>query len=96
MSAQSNWQVRRLAGSLGAEITGLDLNEIAAGDEAGIEAVMAQLLEHQVIFFPGQKMDIDSHVALGKRFGRVESHPNLKNPFTQHDEVFELAATRGG
>ena len=29
-----NWQVRRLAGSLGAEITGLDLNEIAAGDEA--------------------------------------------------------------
>ena len=96
MSAQSNWQVRRLAGSLGAEITGLDLNEIAAGDEAGIEAVMAQLLEHQVIFFPGQKMDIDSHVALGKRFGRVESHPNLKNPFTQHDEVFELAATQGG
>ena len=96
MSAQNNWQVRRLAGSLGAEITGLDLNEIAAGDEAGIEAVMAQLLEHQVIFFPGQKIDIDSHVALGKRFGKVENHPNLKNPFTQHDEVFELAATQGG
>ena len=70
------WQVRRLAGSLGAEITGLDLNEIAAGDEAGIDAVKALLLEHQVIFFPGQNVDMDSHVALGKRFGKVENHPN--------------------
>ena len=49
-----------------------------------------------MIFFPGQQMDIDSHVALGKRFGKIENHPNLKNPFTQHDEVFELAATHGG
>ena len=29
--SHENGQVRRLAGSLGAEITGLDLNEIAAG-----------------------------------------------------------------
>ena len=93
---QEHWQVRRLAGSLGAEITGLDLNEIASGDQAGVDAVGSLLLEHQVIFFPGQQMDIDSHVALGKRFGKIENHPNLKNPFTQHDEVFELAATHGG
>ena len=96
MTSHDQWQVRRLAGSLGAEIVGPDLNQIAAGDQDGIDAVMAQLLEHKVIFFPGQQMDIDSHVALGKRFGKIENHPNLKNPFTQHDEVFELAATRGG
>ena len=80
MTSHDQWQVRRLAGSLGAEIVGPDLNQIAAGDQDGIDAVMAQLLEHKVIFF----------------FGKIENHPSLKNPFTQHDEVFELAATRGG
>ena len=93
--SHENWQVRRLAGSLGAEIT-VDLNKIAIGDEAGTDEVKALLLEHQVIFFPDQNVDIDSHVALGKRFAKVENHPNLKNPFTQHSEVFELAATHGG
>ena len=79
MTTTDNWQVRRLAGSLGAEITGPDLNAIAAGDEAGINAVKDLLREHQVIFFPGQQVDIESHVALGKRFGKVENHPNLKD-----------------
>ena len=61
--SHENGQVRRLAGSLGAEITGLDLNEIAAGDEAGIDAVKALLLEHQVIFFPShiQNLFVPTH-----------------------------------
>ena len=43
MAAHDQWQVRRLAGSLGAEIVGPDLNQIAAGDQDGIDAVMKQL-----------------------------------------------------
>ncbi|MDA8702530.1 TauD/TfdA family dioxygenase [Pseudomonadales bacterium] len=89
----SDWKVTRLAGALGAEITGFNLAGASGQD---IDRVKALLLEHKVIFFPGQEIDIEEHVALGRQFGQIESHPNLKNPFTQHPEVFELAATHGG
>ena len=89
----SDWKVTRLAGALGAEITGFNL---AGANGQDIDRVEALLLEHKVIFFPGQSIDIEEHVALGRQFGQIESHPNLKNPFTEHPEVFELAATHGG
>ena len=89
----SDWKVTRLAGALGAEITGFNL---AGANGQDIDRVKALLLEHKVIFFPGQSIDIEEHVALGRQFGQIESHPNLKNPFTQHPDVFELAATHGG
>ena len=85
--------VTRLAGALGAEVLGLSLRDI---DTAGAAQIEALLLEHQVLFFPQQDLDIDSHVALGSHFGPLESHPNLDNPFTRHDKVFELAASHGG
>ena len=89
----ADWQITRLAGALGAEILGVALGDAGADVVARIKAL---LLEHQVLFFPAQDISIDQHVALGQQFGPIESHPNLKNPFTQHDKVFELAATRGG
>jgi taurine dioxygenase len=89
----SDWQVKQLAGSLGAEITGPDLGEAS---EADIERVKALMLQHKVLFFPGQTISLDEHVQLGEHFGVIESHPNLKNPFTDHPGVFELAATQGG
>lgn len=87
------WQVQRLAGALGAEVRGVALNRL---DDAGFAGVKALLLEHLVLFFPGQHLSVDDHVAFGRRFGPLEAHPNLKNPFTQHPELFELAATHGG
>ena len=89
----ADWQITRLAGALGAEIRGVALGDAGADVVARIKAL---LLEHQVLFFPAQDISIDQHVALGQQFGPIESHPNLKNAFTQHDKVFELAATRGG
>ena len=88
-----DWRVERLAGALGAEVHGPDL---AALDEAGFAAVRRLLLDHLVLFFPGQNLSVDDHVEFGRRFGPLEAHPNLKNPFTQHPELFELAATHGG
>lgn len=87
------WQVERLAGALGAEIYGPRLGDL---DDAGFAALQALLLEHLVIFLPEQHLAVEDHVALGRRFGPLEAHPNLKNPFTQHPELFELAATHGG
>ena len=54
------------------------------------------MLQHQVVFFPGQSMSPEQHVEFGHNFGELEDHPNLKNPFTDHPYIFELAATRGG
>jgi taurine dioxygenase len=87
------WRVQRLAGALGAEVRGLDLAQATPQDAAAIEQL---LLAHQVLFFPGQNLTVDEHVAFGRHFGPLEGHPNIKNPFTQHPELFELAATHGG
>ncbi len=89
----SEWQIKPLAGALGAEVIGADLR---APDEAEMDRIKELLLAHKVLFFPGQAVSAEQHVALGERFGRIEDHPNLKNPFTDHPGIFELAATHGG
>ncbi|MCP5185521.1 MAG: TauD/TfdA family dioxygenase [Pseudomonadales bacterium] len=89
----ADWQVIRLAGALGAEVHGVDLGQVDADTAAALEAL---LLEHLVLFFPGQNLTQEQHVALGRHFGTLEGHPNLKNAFLEHPEIFELAATRGG
>ncbi len=86
-------EVTRLAGSLGAEVRNLSLREV---DAEQADVVRALLTEHLVLFFPDQHLTIDEHVAFGRFFGDLEGHPNLENPFSNHPEIFELVATRGG
>ena len=89
-----DWQVERLAGRIGAEVRRV---ELAGADETSIERVKALLLEHLVLFFPDQHLSQADHVAFGRHFGRLEGHPNLKNPTDlDHPELFELAASQGG
>jgi taurine dioxygenase len=64
--------VRRLAGSLGAEVLDVDLRSVS--DEAWA-SIHGQLLEHLVLFFPGQDLDPEEHIAIGRRLGEVEIHP---------------------
>ena len=89
----ADWEVSRLASALGAQVRGVDLGR-ADGDQ--IDAIRELLLEHLVLFFPEQHLSVDDHVAFGRHFGVLEGHPNLKNPFTDHPELFELAASQGG
>ena len=91
--AQPAWEVNRLSAALGAEIRGIDLAAVTVVDAAAIEQL---LLQHHVLFFPGQQLTVDEHVAFGRHFGPLEGHPNIKNPFTQHPELLELAASHGG
>ena len=90
---ETEFAIEPLAAALGAEVRGLSLRDL---DAAGVDRVRSLLLEHRVLFFPEQFLDIDAHVALGARFGPLDAHPNLENPFTQHPQVFELAASHGG
>ena len=89
----TEWTLRPLAGCLGAEITG---PELACMDKDQASLIRSLLLEHLVLFFPEQYLDIDAHVHMGEHFGELAAHPNLNNPFTHHPNVFELAASHGG
>ena len=64
-------QVRRVAGALGAEITGVDLRD----PDLDFDAVYRAFLEHEVIFFRGAHLTEEEHLALGRRFGTPSIYP---------------------
>jgi taurine dioxygenase len=86
-------EVARLSSSLGAEVRGLSLAQVGPAE---VDTIQSLLIEHLVLFFPGQHLTAAQHVAFGRHFGALEGHPNLKNPFSDLPEIFELAASRGG
>src|SRR5690606_21414962 len=69
----SSLTVRRVAGALGAEISGVDLS--ADLSDETIAAIRDALVEHQVIFFRGQNLTPAQQVAFGGRFGPLNIHP---------------------
>jgi taurine dioxygenase len=83
---------RRIAGSLGAEIHGLDLGNL---DDAGYEQLRAALREHMVVFLPDQHLTPEQHIALGRRFGEIEIHPFIEKYDTEHPEIVLLRSERG-
>ncbi len=83
--------VRRLSGSLGAEVRGLDLRDTSP---ALAETVFDLVHEHLVLFFPDQHLTPDEHIAFGNLFGRLEGHPNLSLD-AERPEFFELKAVGG-
>jgi taurine dioxygenase len=70
----SRIDVQPIAGALGAEIHGVDV--AAELDAATIADIRGALLDHGVIFFRDQKLDIDQHKAFTRRFGEIFIHPN--------------------
>lgn len=79
--------VRRVAGALGAEISGVDLAKPLA-DET-IAAIRAALVQHQVIFFRDQALTPAQQVAFGARFGPLNIHPYVAGMVGQ-PEVMEI------
>lgn len=85
--------VKRIAGALGAELSGVDLSQ-PLGNEA-FAAVHQALLDHCVIFFRDQIMTPDQQVAFARRFGpisihpyaaAVEGHPEVMRVFKEKDD----------
>src|ERR1700710_259640 len=80
-------KIRRLAGALGAEISGVDLAQEAS--DATIAAIRQALLDHQVIFFRDQALTPERQVAFGARFGPLNIHPYVAG-MAGHPEVMEV------
>ncbi len=89
--SSTDLDVRRLSGSLGAEVRGVALGRATPDDAARIRSL---LLEHMVLFFPDQHLDADEHLAFGRLFGELEAHPNL-DLARERPEFFELRAVDG-
>jgi taurine dioxygenase len=70
----SQIEVRPIAGSIGAEIHNVDVS--ADLDDRTIGDIRKALLDHCVIFFRDQKLDVACHKAFTRRFGEIFIHPN--------------------
>jgi alpha-ketoglutarate-dependent sulfate ester dioxygenase len=86
--------VRRLAGNIGAEITGVDTGT-GLGDDT-VAQIRRALLDHKVVFLRGQSLDYARQVAFAERLGPLTlGHPTLLSPPGQ-PLLEELDSRKGG
>lgn len=79
ISSQVRIGIRRLAGNIGAEITGVDTTAVLSDDT--IAQVRQALLDHKVIFLREQGLGYASQVAFAERLGPLTlGHPTLASP----------------
>jgi taurine dioxygenase len=91
----SAFEIRPTAGSLGAELHGLDLREPLDPETAA--AIDQALCDHLVIFFPEQKLSPEQHLAFSRSLGEVfTDHPPYLPTLDGHPEVVVLSGQAGG
>ncbi|GAB2661880.1 taurine dioxygenase [Saccharopolyspora gloriosae] len=85
-------EVRPISGALGAEVRGIDLNDLS---DQVFQRVHELLLEHLVLFFPeAAGLSPQAHIDFGKRLGELEVHPFLPK-LDGHDEIVVLDSAQG-
>jgi taurine dioxygenase len=80
--------VRRTGNTMGAEIDGVDL---ATLDDAGFQAILAALLEHQVVALRAQQLTAEQFLAFARRFGPPEPHVLDQFHHPQHPDILVLS-----
>lgn len=76
LATATKLDVRPISGACGAEVHGVDLSQNLS--DATIAGIRKALLDHCVIFFRDQDIDVAQHKAFAKRFGKIFVHPNYK------------------
>ena len=80
-------QIRKIAGALGAELSGIDLRE--GLDAAGAAEVRRALLDHGVIFLRRQPLTPAQFLAFARAMGKPIDYPFLKG-LTDHPQIIEV------
>jgi len=93
IKTSSNLTVQPLAGTLGAEISGVDLAQPL--DDKTFKEIHAALLEHLVIFFRDQQLTPEQHIAFGRHFGELHIHPYIPN-LEGYPEIIKLRSAKNG
>ncbi len=86
--------IRRIAGALGAEVTGFDLRQKPSADLAA--ELRAAFLEHKVIFMTGQPLEPAQFMEVARAFGKPIEYPFVKGieGFAEIIEVKKLETER--
>ena len=84
-------EIQRLAGALGAVITGIDLGGL---DDDGFEGLHQALLHHGVLCIRGQDITPDQQIAFARRWGEIHDHPYLAT-LPGHPEIIEIVKEPG-
>jgi taurine dioxygenase len=79
--------VTPIAGSLGAEIGGVDLS--ADLDDAVVAEIRAAWLSHLVVFFRDQHLDGDRFIAFARRIGEPDRYPFVPG-LDSHPEIIAV------
>ncbi len=86
-------QVRRLAGALGAEVTGCDLSQTLSS--AAVGQLQSLWAEHLVLRFRDQRLSPEQLLAFSRCFGQLERHDNYVADLRHetHPELLRVKAT---
>jgi taurine dioxygenase len=82
----SNLTIQRVGHACGARVTGVDLSKPVPAEV--FAAIHKAWLEHQVLVFPGQKLDPRSLVAFTRNFGELDDYSS--QPFNRHPDLKEV------
>ena len=83
-------EVRKLTPTIGAEILGVDLSQSL--NDRQFQKLHRALMDHLVLFFRDQKLNVEQHKAFGARFGKLHVHPAAPARFANHPEIFVVHA----
>ena len=86
------FELRPLAGALGAEITGVELSKPL--DAETFEAIHGALVAHHVLVFRDQQLSRPEQLDFARRFGEPEVHP-IANGLPDHPEVIRVLKPAG-
>jgi taurine dioxygenase len=75
-----------MAGVIGVELTGIDLNCFDDDDTASFRSL---LLEHHVVVVRGQTLTPQQQIDFGHRFGELDTHPFVDGS-PDHPEIIEI------
>ena len=100
---QTSLELTPLSGTMGVEISGIDLS--AGLDEATAAELRAALVEHHVIVFRDQELTPEQQMAVGAAFGELDTHPFVEGRrdypevlevITEPDDILNFGGVSGG
>lgn len=94
MSRLSHARIESLSGSLGAQVSGLDLRQDL--DESTVAELRSLLLDRLVLLFPDQHLSPDDQRMLMRQFGEVEKHPERPQILEDSDQEVVIVSPAGG
>src|SRR5690606_41244381 len=93
MSSSSILTIKRVAGHIGAEITGVDLAHPL--DPTTVEEIRQALLTHKVVFFRGLTLDHSPQIAFARQFGELTpAHPHQHAPPEERPQILTIDPRR--